>query len=211
MDIFVNSQSKGFLVVLFSIGLSVTCPVSALWFHSRDTASFDDRSPSIDFERSGGEGLGSAAWLDYDVDGDLDLYLTNGPRSSNGLFRNNGEGSFTNVTESAGVANGLGNSGVVVGDIDNDGYPDIFLTGEGHVVGPVQSPTRLYHNHGDGTFTDITSSSGVVGANSALSAAIADVNDDGYLDLFIASPGHIPFLTGPGTGESHENKRVATS
>ena len=156
-------------------------------------------------EASGG-GLGGIAWLDYDQDGDLDLYLTNGVSASNGLFRNNGDGTFTDVSLEAGVANGLGNSGVVVGDIDNDGYPDIFLTGEGRLVGPVQTPTRMYHNNSDGTFTDITELSGLVGADSALAAAMGDINNDGYLDIFIASPGHFPLLTGPGTGTSDENK-----
>lgn len=156
-------------------------------------------------EASGG-GLGGIAWLDYDQDGNLDLYLTNGVFASNGLFRNNGDGTFTDVSVEAGVANGLGNSGVVVGDIDNDGYPDIFLTGEGRLAGPVQTPTRMFHNNGDGTFTDITELSGLFGADSALAAAMGDINNDGYLDIFIASPGHIPFLTGPGTGTSDENK-----
>ena len=153
-----------------------------------------------------GEGLGGIAWLDYDQDGDLDLYLTNGVGAFNGLFRNNGDGTFTDMTFAAGVANGTGNSGVVAGDVDNDGYPDIFLTGEGYLAGPGQTPTSLYHNNGDGTFNDITVTAGVPGAGTALSAAMGDVNGDGFLDIFIASPGHIPFLTGPGTGESHENK-----
>ena len=153
-----------------------------------------------------GEGLGGIAWLDYDGDDDLDLYLTNGFFAFNGLFQNNGDGTFTDVTYAAGVANGFGNSGVVAGDIDNDGFPDLFLTGEGRLVGPVQTPTRMYHNNGNGTFDDITATAGLPGADTALSAAMGDINNDGFLDIFIASPGHIPFLTGPGTGTSDENK-----
>ena len=153
-----------------------------------------------------GEGLGGIAWLDYDGDDDLDLYLTSGVFAPNGLFRNNGDGTFTDVTFAAGVANGFGNSGVVAGDIDNDGFPDLFLTGEGRLAGPVQTPTRMYHNNGNGTFDDITAAAGLPGAGTALSAAMGDINNDGFLDIFIASPGHIPFLTGPGTGTSDENK-----
>jgi len=159
------------------------------------------------FTRSAtGEGLGGVAWLDYDQDDDLDLYLTNGVTAPNALFKNNGNGTFTDVTVSAGVASGSGNSGIVVGDIDNDGYPDIFMSGEGALAGQVssQTPTKLFHNNGDGTFTDISSTAGVPGVESALSAAMADVNNDGLLDIFIASPGHIPLLFPP--GESHSNK-----
>jgi hypothetical protein len=120
-------------------------------------------------------------------------------------LKNNGNGTFSNVATEAGVANGTGSSGVVVGDIDNDGYPDMFVSGEGFLIGPQQSPAKLYHNNGNGTFTDITFLSGVTGAESALSAAMGDINNDGLLDIFITSPGHIPFVTGPGTEKSHEN------
>ena len=167
---------------------------------------FQEQLDLIDFNRSGGEGLGGAAWLDYDADGDLDLFLTNGPGNDDGLFRNNGDGTFTNVAEQVGLANGKGSSGVVAGDIDNDGYPDLFVSGEGFLIGASQTPAKLYHNNGDGSFTDITDLSGVTGAESALSAAMADINRDGYLDIFVTSPGHIPFKTGPGTEQSHENK-----
>ncbi|MDH5479161.1 MAG: CRTAC1 family protein [Nitrosomonas sp.] len=177
-------------------------------FSKDQGVTFEDVSAILGpYTRSAtGEGLGGIAWLDYDQDGDLDLYVTNGVFAANGLFRNNGDGTFTDVSITAGVANGLGNSGVVVGDIDNDGYPDIFLTGEGRLSGPSQTPTRMYINNGDGTFADITASSGLVGSDSSLAAAMGDINNDGYLDVFIASPGHIPFLTGPGTGTSDENK-----
>lgn len=163
---------------------------------------FEDVSTALTpFSRAGGEGLGGIAWLDYDNDDDLDLYLTNGYGSSNGLFRNDGDGDFEDVTASAGVAGGFGNSGVLVADIDNDGFSDIFLTGEGHLVGPAQTPNRLYHNNGDGTFSEIAAPAD---AGSALGASFGDINGDGFLDLFVASPGHIPFLVG--TGESHPNK-----
>jgi len=152
-----------------------------------------------------GEGLGGVAWLDYDNDGDLDLLLTNGVFNVNGLFRND-DGAFTDVTLASGLIVGSGSSGVVVGDLDNDGDSDVFLTGEGHLVGPQQTPAQLFANNGDGTFTNKTATAGIAANDSALGAAMGDVNGDGLLDIFIASPGHIPFLTGPGTGESHPNK-----
>jgi len=169
--------------------------------------TFDNVSSLLGpYMRSTGEGLGGIAWLDYDGDDDLDLYLTNGVSAFNSLFRNNGDGTFTDVAVAAGVANGAGNSGVVAGDIDNDGFPDLFLTGEGRLIGPTQTPTRMYHNNGNGTFEDITATAGLAGADTALAPAMGDINNDGFLDIFIASPGHIPFLTGTGTGTSDENK-----
>jgi hypothetical protein len=197
-------------ILLYGILLSflVFQHTQAKRFHGNKNVVFEEQAGAINFNRgAGGEGLGGAAWLDYDADGDLDLFITNGVGSPNGLFRNNGDETFTNVAVEAGVDSTTGHSGVVVGDIDNDGFPDIFVSGEGFTVGPgPQTPARLYHNNKNGTFTDITSSSGAVGAGSALSAAMGDINNDGYLDLFVTSPGHIPAFTGPGTEESHENK-----
>lgn len=201
MNIYFQSFSR------FVIFLCIA--VQAVYAHDHHTSTnviFIERPDLIDFNRAGGEGLGGIAWLDFDADGDLDLFLTNGPDHDDGLFRNNGDGSFTNVAIQAGLSNKKGSSGVVVGDIDNDGYPDLFVSGEGFLIGPRQTPAKLYHNNGDGTFTDITDLSGVTGAASALSAAMGDINNDGYLDIFVTSPGHIPFITGAGTEQSHENK-----
>jgi hypothetical protein len=126
------------------------------------------------------------AWIDYDNDGFPDLYFVNGaPGSSNALYHNNHDGTFTDVTQRAGVAdNGGGKTafktGVAVGDFDNDGYLDLFVTGFGHNV--------LYRNNGDGTFTDVTAKAGVAGGGEwSTSAGFFDFDHDGHLDLFVVN------------------------
>jgi hypothetical protein len=140
---------------------------------------------------------GGVALLDYDNDGLLDIFFVNGgrlttplptpdnfdrhdPRYWNRLYRQNKDGSFTDVTEQAGLANvGDGNygMGVAVGDYDNDGYPDIYVTNYGKNI--------LYHNNGDGTFTDVTAKAGVEGGGWSVSAGFLDYDNDGKLDLFV--------------------------
>jgi len=130
------------------------------------------------------------AWIDYDQNGLLDLYLVNSAATQvfrpaaplrGALYRNNGDGTFTDVTAKAGVgAEGLFGMGVAVGDYDNDGFPDLLVLGYGRSI--------LYHNNGDGTFTDVTAHAGVANAGQwASSAAWFDYNNDGFLDLVIAN------------------------
>src|ERR1700690_515202 len=129
-------------------------------------------------------------WIDYDQNGLLDLYLVNGAatrlytpqrRLQSALYRNNGDGTFSDVTTKGGVAaEGLFGMGVAVGDYDNDGFPDLFVLGYGRCI--------LYHNNGDGTFRDVTAKAG--GENSGRggsSAAWFDYDNDGRLDLVIAN------------------------
>jgi enediyne biosynthesis protein E4 len=130
------------------------------------------------------------AWLDYDQDGLMDLYFVqSGPTDlykpdhpmRSALYHNNGDGTFTDITEKAGVAaeNHYG-QGVAVGDYDNDGYPDIYVTGYGSAI--------LYHNNDDGTFTDVTNKAGVGDeGNWSTSAAWIDYDKDGYLDLVVTN------------------------
>ncbi|MBZ5670596.1 MAG: CRTAC1 family protein [Acidobacteriia bacterium] len=134
-----------------------------------------------------GNGLG---WIDYDQDGLMDLFLVQTAAAEwykpsrplrSALYHNNGDGTFTDATEKAGVgAEGLYGQGVAVGDFDNDGYPDMLVTGYGHTI--------LYHNNGDGTFTDVTAKAGVADeGNWSASAGWFDYDRDGYLDLLICN------------------------
>jgi len=135
------------------------------------------------------------ALFDYDGDGLLDIYLVNGaempslektgPKYFNRLFHNNGDGTFTDVSEHAGVTGAGYGMGAAAGDYDNDGHPDLFLA---NVNG-----NQLFHNNGDGTFTDVTAKAGLSGAvyNGrkmwSVAAGWFDYNNDGLLDLFVAN------------------------
>jgi hypothetical protein len=135
------------------------------------------------------EGMGAgAAWLDYDLDGKLDLYVVNGSRfdrkpgqgEPSRLYRGDGAGRFVDVTEKAGVANREWGFGVAVGDYDNDGDPDLYVTNLGANV--------LYRNKGDGAFENVTQKAGVGdGDRWSSSAAFFDMDDDGDLDLYVAN------------------------
>jgi enediyne biosynthesis protein E4 len=126
------------------------------------------------------------AFLDYDNDGWLDIYLVNSgkcdfydpnPPLRNALYRNNRDGTFTDVTEKARVSAGGFGQGVAVGDYDGDGFPDLYVTQYGRSI--------LYHNNGDGTFTDVTEKAGVAAPGWSSSAVWFDYDNDGRLDLFV--------------------------
>ncbi len=128
------------------------------------------------------------AFLDYDNDGWMDIYLVNSgkcdffdpdPPLRNALYRNNRDGTFTDVTEKAGVGAGGYGQGVAVGDYDGDGFPDLYVTQYGKSI--------LYRNNGDGTFTDVTEKAGVAAAGWGSSAVWFDYDNDGRLDLFVCN------------------------
>ncbi len=139
--------------------------------------------------------VGGVAMIDYNNDGLLDLFFVNGaelqdpmsasavpdksnPKYWNRLYRNDGDGTFTDVTEKAGVKGDAYGMGVAVADYDNDGFPDIYVTSVGH--------NTLYHNNGDGTFTDVTKLAGVEGSGWSTGAMFVDYDRDGLLDLFVS-------------------------
>src|SRR5260370_1202094 len=130
---------------------------------------------------------GGGAFLDYNQDGRLDIFLVQSgchkfsvkcKGGQNALYRQNPDGSFTDVAKQAGVADsGIYGMGVAVGDYDNDGYPDIYVTGFPHNV--------LYHNNGDGTFTDVTAKDGVAASGWSTSAAVFEYQRDGVFELVV--------------------------
>jgi hypothetical protein len=138
---------------------------------------------------------GGVALLDYNNDGLLDIFFTNGasipsldksdPRYWNRLYRNNGDGTFTDVTESAGLKGKCYSMGVAAADYDNDGFTDLYVAG--------YNCNQLFHNNGDGTFTDVTEKTGVggiipkYGKAWSVAAGWFDYNNDGLLDLFVVN------------------------
>jgi len=164
------------------------------------------RSPMAHLPETVGAGC---AFLDYDNDGWMDIYLVNsGPCDfyepsaplRNALYRNNRNGSFTDVTQPAGVPGNAYGMGVAVGDYDGDGFPDLYVT---------QYPNSiLYHNNGDGTFTDVTAKAGIAAPGWATSAVWFDYDNDGRLDLFVCrfvdySKTKLKFCGDLITGERH--------
>ena len=126
----------------------------------------------------------TAAWGDYDNDGDLDLYVGNEWSSAlpapSQLFRNNGDGTFTDVAAAAGVTNDAVAKAVIWGDYDGDRWPDLYVS---NGVGP----NRLYRNNGDGTFTDVAARLGVTGPTFSFPAWFWDFDNDGALDLYVSA------------------------
>jgi len=180
-------------------------PLLVLSFGAPDTTTAQNKIQFVDVTATSGihfkhidgrsgqkyllETLGSGAvFFDYDNDGDIDLYIVNGAElpgftsfvaPTNVLYRNNGNGAFTDVTEKAGIGHTGYGVGCAAADYDNDGYQDLYVTNYG--------PNVLYHNNGDGTFTDVTEKAGVGDSRWSTSCAFLDYNKDGYLDLYVVN------------------------
>ena len=191
-----NSSLKTFIL----LSIIVVSPVVAVLSVRADTGiQFVDvtQEAGIHWQHTDGrsgqkyfmETLGSgAAFFDYDADGDPDLYFVNGAPlpgyvaqevPTNCLYRNNGDGTFTDVTEASGVGDTGYGHGCAVGDYNNDGQLDLYVTNYG--------TNRLYRNNGDGTFTDVAEIAGVTEPRWSSSCAFADYDRDGNLDLYVVN------------------------
>jgi hypothetical protein len=155
------------------------------FFYCNNGGEFDDVTDKAGVgELADAQG---AAFGDYDNDGDMDLYVTNcasleGAPLPNILYMNDGKGIFEDVTEKAGVGGEGYSLGAVFGDLDNDGYLDLYVVNNG-------GPNVLYRNNGDGTFTDVTSQAGVGNEALGSNAVLGDIDNDGYLDIYLANTG----------------------
>src|SRR5881398_511656 len=195
-----NFSRRGFLRIGMALGAAKALPMRALVPQSSEEPLFREAaSTSCGIEwvhenamsdnRYLPETLGpGCAFLDFDNDGWMDIYLVNsGPCDfwtpskpvRNALYKNNRDGTFTDVTEKAGVTGAYFGMGAAVGDYDNDGWPDIFVTAYGKCI--------LYKNNHDGTFTDVTERAGVGTLGWTTSAVWFDYDNDGNLDLFVCS------------------------
>jgi enediyne biosynthesis protein E4 len=192
-------------VALLSAAVSFACLVSAVAAKRPPTASdgairFEDitRAAGIHFVHNNGafgkkwlpETMGpGVGFIDYNNDGWQDLLFVNGTdwpghrvhgTTTLALYRNNRNGTFSDVTRQAGLAVSMYGLGVAIGDYDNDGYDDVFVSGYGQ--------SHLFHNNGNGTFTDVTKKAGLWGVNEfSTGAAWVDYDRDGYLDLLVAN------------------------
>jgi len=181
-----------------------------LLYQNNGDGTFTDVTAEAGLQQNHGYGMGCIS-ADYDNDGDADLYLTNFGR--NQLYRNNGDGTFTDVTSHASVGDGNWSVSATFGDYNLDGHLDLyvanyldyqietahacFLQGVHIYCGPHEYPgahDTLYRNNGDGTFTDVTARTGLHNAGKGLGTLFIDYNDDSYPDIFVANDAVPDFL-----------------
>jgi hypothetical protein len=159
-------------------------------FFEEVTVELDLRDRAVREDYAMPESMGTGcALLDHDGDGDLDLYVVDGfreddgtrrtPRGADRLFRRESDGRYTDVTAASGAGEPGYGMGVAIGDYDNDGDVDLFVTNWG--------PDALYRNEGDGTFTDVTARAGIADDDWSCSAGFFDYDEDGFLDLFVST------------------------
>jgi len=187
-------NGKMHLLTVIALVALLTCALGckkddddAPWYQGPPlyVVAFDEVSDAAGFT---GVTATYVAWGDYDGDANDDLIL-DGHR----LFKNNGDGTFTDTTSAAGIDATAGGGGAAWADIDNDGYLDLFCSG--YEDASSNSLDRLYYNNGDGTFNDITTSAGVSDNANSMACAWGDFNGDGDIDLYVAN-----HETWPGSG-----------
>jgi hypothetical protein len=231
--LFFDYDNDGWIDIFLVDGGSLADPAVARQarhrlFRNRGNGTFEDVTERSGI-RHGAYGMGACAG-DYDNDGWVDLYVTSvGP---NVLYHNNGDGTFTDVTRTAGAGSSLWGTSCAFADVDRDGYLDLFVTnyvemgkdpdrfcGNArpmlrmycHPLNFPSSPNVLYHNNGDGTFTDVSVQSGIAAyRGNGLGLAVSDYDDDGWPDVFVANDAVPNFLFhNDGRGRFTEDALVA--
>ena len=155
------------------------------WERTSYLYPFRDVAPELGVDDPGKGWAG--AFADYDSDGDLDLYVSNGGslgRGANILYRNDLERGFTDVTEASGTADEGNGTGLVFADFDRDSFLDLLIAKGGFF--PEGESNRLFHNNGDGSFSDISTAAGLDLQESSYAPAVGDYDQDGYLDLYVS-------------------------
>ena len=210
--LFRNDGTGSFEDVTIGAGLALTAPaLGAAWgdydhdgwldlyvgihdlapnrlYHNNGDGTFTDVAATLGVDAAA-KPTCQVAWVDIDNDGDLDLYLAQDLSRGNDLFRNEGNGTFTDVSATSGAGVAVAAMGIAAGDYDGDGFVDLFVTATS--PGPV-----LLRNRGDGTFLDATVAAGIPAGGSSRGAALIDVDNDGDLDLYVVrragAPGQPP-------------------
>jgi hypothetical protein len=198
----VDYDNDSYLDILATSFIRPTGPGEPnLLYRNNGDLTFTDVAAAAGLARAGIANR-TAAWADFDGDGLLDVFIT----QTDALYKNNGDGTFTDVTVAAGIIDASENvQAGAWGDYDNDGFPDLYVTlgvdngeqadiredlqGLGAIPLTVQLPNILYHNNGDGTFTDVTTQSGTTNVAGALAVTWEDYDNDGNLDLYIVNVG----------------------
>jgi len=178
-----------YYLILFFLFFGISTLAASTFKDISRTANVYQREAPVDAESGAWFGPGTAA-VDYDNDGCwMDIFVVGDGGLPNALYRNNGDGTFTDVAAEAGIANTPNGRGCVWFDYNNDGFRDLYVTCAG--------PNFLFENNGDGTFTDVSRHAGVADKKHGTGPVIADYDHDGWLDIYIANWGRAPSLLNP--------------